>query len=154
MSKIQDYYDFIDKFQGDLKENQKAILEELEDQLIADEILPAISESVAPVLNILRHRLTLVVDYDPQGGITVKTTRGEVVVKEHTSPWRLLPQHPFQHKDQGAAIRENLLRPRLGLESGNHQMKISGCFQVETSRDVYLHVVALISFFFQTQSLC
>lgn len=77
------------------------------------------------MLNILRRHLTLVVDYDPQGGITVKTTRGEVVVKEQTSPWRLLPQHPFQHKDQGAAIRENLLRPRLGVESGNHQMNES-----------------------------
>lgn len=85
MSKIQDYYDFIDKFKGDLKEDSKKALEQLEDSLIAEEILPAISESVAPVLSILRRHLTLVVDYDPQGGITVKTTRGEVVVKEHTA---------------------------------------------------------------------
>ena len=85
MSKIQDYYDFIDKLKGDLKEDSRKALEQLEDSLIADEILPAISESVAPVLSILRRHLTLVVDYDPQGGITVKTTRGEVVVKEHTA---------------------------------------------------------------------
>ena len=85
MSKIQEYYDFIDKFQGNLKEKQIKVLEELEDSLIAEEILPAISESVAPVLNILRRHLTLVVDYDPDGGITVKTTRGEVVVKENTA---------------------------------------------------------------------
>ncbi len=85
MGKIQDYYDFIDKFQGDLKEGHIKVLEDLEDQLIAEEILPAISKSVAPVLNILRRHLTLVVDYDPQGGITVKTTRSKVVVNEHTA---------------------------------------------------------------------
>ena len=62
MSKIQDYYDFIDKFKGDLKPRLQTELEQLEDSLIAEEILPAISESVAPVLGILRRHLTLVVD--------------------------------------------------------------------------------------------
>ena len=85
MSKIQDYYDFIDKFQGDLKEEHIKALENFEDQLISEEILPAISKSVAPVLNILRRHLTLVVDYDPQGGIIVKTTRGKVAMEEHTA---------------------------------------------------------------------
>ena len=85
MSKIEDYYHFIDKFNGELNDRQKRVLEELEDQLIADEILPAISESVAPVLSIMRRHLTLVVDYDPHGGITVKTTRGQVVINEHTA---------------------------------------------------------------------
>lgn len=85
MSKLQEYYRLFDMFKGKLNEDQKRILEGLEDQLITEEILPAISESVAPVLGNLRRNLTLVVDYDPEGGITVKTTRGEVVVKEHTA---------------------------------------------------------------------
>ena len=59
MRKIQDYYDFIDKFKGDLKPRLQTELEQLEDSLIAEEILPAISESVAPVLGILRRHLTL-----------------------------------------------------------------------------------------------
>ena len=84
MGKLQEYYRLFDMFKGKLNDDQKKILEGLEDQLIAEEILPAISESVAPVLGTLRRPLTLIVDYDPEGGITVKTTRGEVVVKEHT----------------------------------------------------------------------
>lgn len=92
MSKIQDYYDFIDKFKGDLKPRLQTELEQLEDSLIAEEILPAISESVAPVLDILRRHLTLVVDYDPQAGIIVKTTRGEVVVKENTAKKYEIPK--------------------------------------------------------------
>lgn len=84
MGKLQEYYRLFDMFRGKLNDEQKSILEGLEDQLIAEEILPAISKSVAPVLGSLRRPLTLVVDYDPQGGITVKTTRGEVVVKEKT----------------------------------------------------------------------
>ena len=96
MSKIQDYYDFIDKFKGDLKPRLQTELEQLEDSLIAEEILPAISESVAPVLDILRRHLTLVVDYDPQAGIIVKTTRGEVVVKENTAKKYEIPKtHKF-----------------------------------------------------------
>lgn len=91
MSKIQDYYDFIDKFKGDLKPRLQTELEQLEDSLIAEEILPAISESVAPVLGILRRHLTLVVDYDPEGGITVKTTRGKVEVDEPTAKKYKIP---------------------------------------------------------------
>ena len=91
MGKIQDYYRLFDMFSGKLTDEQKKILEGLEDQLIAEEILPAISESVAPVLGALRRPLTLVVDYDPTGGIVVKTTRGEVVVKEHTAKKYQIP---------------------------------------------------------------
>lgn len=85
MSKLKDYYRLFDMFKGKLTEAQKEVLGQLEDQIIAEEVLPAISESVAPILTTLRRKLTLVVDYDPEGGITVKTTRGEVVVKEHTA---------------------------------------------------------------------
>ena len=84
MGNLQEYYRLIDMFRGKLTNEQKNILEGLEDQLIAEEILPAISESVAPVLGNLRRPLTLVVDYDPEGSIVVKTTRGEVVVKDKT----------------------------------------------------------------------
>ncbi|MCQ2235239.1 MAG: hypothetical protein MJZ24_10935 [Paludibacteraceae bacterium] len=84
MSRLEEYYRLFDMFQGKLTDEQKKILEGLEDQLIAEEILPAISKSVAPVLSTLRRNITLVVDYDTEKGITVKTTRGEVVVKEHT----------------------------------------------------------------------
>lgn len=86
MSKLQDYYRLFDMFNGKLTKDQKTVLGGLEDQIIAEEILPAISESVAPVLSTLRRNLTLVVDYD-----TVKTTRGEVVVKEHTAKKYELP---------------------------------------------------------------
>ena len=84
MGKLQDYYRLFDMFKGNLTDEQKAILEGLEDQLIAEEILPAISESVAPVLGNLRRPLSLIVDYNPEIGITVKTTRSEVVVQEKT----------------------------------------------------------------------
>lgn len=91
MGKLQEYYRLFDMFKGKLNDDQKKLLEGLEDQLIAEEILPAISESVAPVLSALRRPLTLVVDYNPEGGITVKTTRGEVVVKENTAKKYQIP---------------------------------------------------------------
>lgn len=91
MGKLQEYYRLFDMFKGKLNNEQKKILEGLEDQLIAEEILPAISESVAPVLSTLRRPLTLVVEYDPEGGIVVKSTRGEVVVKENTTKEYQIP---------------------------------------------------------------
>ena len=84
MGKLQEYYRLFDMFRGKLNNEQKNILEGLEDSLIAEEILPTISESIAPVLGNIRRPLTLVVDYNPERGIIVKTTRGEVVVKEKT----------------------------------------------------------------------
>ena len=126
MSKIQDYYDFIDKFKGDLKPRLRTELEQLEDSLIAEEILPAISESVAPVLDILRRHLTLVVDYDPQAGIIVKTTRGEVVVKENTAKKYEIPkthkvvkvaeaQHVEGKEDEPQKSKKIKRSPKTGL---------------------------------------
>lgn len=91
MGKLQEYYRLFDMFNGKLNNEQKKILEGLEDQLIKEEILPAISESIAPVLGVLRRPLTLVVDYDPKDGIIVKTTRGEIVVKENTAKKYQIP---------------------------------------------------------------
>ena len=54
MGKLKDYYRLFDMFKGNLTDEQKGILEGLEDQLIAEEILPAISDSVAPVLGNLK----------------------------------------------------------------------------------------------------
>lgn len=72
MNRIQEYYRLFDMFKGNLTDEQKSILEGLEDQLIAEEILPAISESVAPVLGSIRRPLSLIVDYIPEIGITGK----------------------------------------------------------------------------------
>lgn len=84
MGKLEDYYKLFDMFKGHLTREQKDILRGLEDQIIKDEILPAISMSVAPVLSALRRNLILVVDYDTETGVTVKTTREQVVMKEKT----------------------------------------------------------------------
>lgn len=43
MSKLDDYYHFMDTLGGQLSDKQKKIMEELEDKLIEEEILPAIS---------------------------------------------------------------------------------------------------------------
>ena len=126
MSKIQDYYDFIDKFKGDLTPRLQTELDLLEDSLIAVEILPAISESVAPVLDILRLHLTLVVDCDPQAGIIVKTTRGEVVVKENTAKKYEIPkthkvvkvaeaQHVEGKEDEPQKSKKIKRSPKTGL---------------------------------------
>ena len=123
MGKLQDYYRLFDMFKGNLTDEQKRILESLEDQLIAEEILPAISESVAPVLGNLRRPLSLIVDYNPESGITVKTTRSEIVVQEKTVKKYEIPTKPKVSDDfsseelsDGKIIKRALKRsPATGL---------------------------------------
>lgn len=92
MSKLDDYYHFMDTLGGQLTDKQKKVMEELEDKLIEEEILPAISQSVAPVLKSLRNPLALIVDYNPQIGITVKTTRNKVKVDEDEAKHYDIPE--------------------------------------------------------------
>ena len=123
MGKLQDYYRLFDMFKGNLTDEQKSILEGLEDQLIAEEILPAISDSVAPVLGNLRRPLSLIVDYNPESGITVKTTRSEIVVQEKTVKKYEIPTKPKVSDDfsseelsDGKIIKRALKRsPATGL---------------------------------------
>lgn len=124
MGKLQDYYRLFDMFKGNLTDEQKRILESLEDQLIAEEILPAIRESVAPVLGNLRRPLSLIVDYHPELGIIVKTTRSEVVVREKTvKKYRIPNQRKVNYgeilaeSNQGQTIIQKELKrsPATGL---------------------------------------
>lgn len=122
MGKLQDYYRLFDMFKGNLTDEQKGILEGLEDQLIAEEILPAISDSLAPVLSNLRRPLSLNVDYNPEMGLTIKATRSEVVVQEKTVKKYEIPNRSPENSasnnslDEGQPIKKPLRRsPATGL---------------------------------------
>ena len=85
MSKIEQYYAFIDMFKGNLTKEQQQLLESLEDTVIAEEILPSIKENVTPLLSKLRRGLTLVIEYTPENGVVLNTTREPIKLKERKS---------------------------------------------------------------------
>lgn len=81
MCKFNNYYKFMDSLGGQLTPSQRKIMEELEDQLVNEEMLPAIKKSISPIISNLRNPLTLVVDYNPKTGIVIKPTRSEIKVE-------------------------------------------------------------------------
>lgn len=78
MGKLQDYYRLFDMLKENLSDEQKSMFEGLENQLIEEELLPVISDSVSSVLCDLRQPLSLTIDYNPETGITVKRASSEI----------------------------------------------------------------------------
>lgn len=80
MSKLAEYYSFIEGMEERLTNDQRRAFMEIENELINEEILPAISKSVSSVLANIRTPLTMVIEFDPSIGITVKRIRDKVIV--------------------------------------------------------------------------
>ncbi len=55
--------------------HKKAVLAELEDQLIRKDVLPALRDNIEPSLRQLRRELILVVEYHPGDPISVRISR-------------------------------------------------------------------------------
>lgn len=69
MTRLEELYNSIEtlrKLGVPINKEQLETVDKFEEDLITEEILPAISKSVAPILNNLRRNLTLVLDYDPE----------------------------------------------------------------------------------------
>lgn len=95
-------------------------VEELEEGMIKDEIIPAINDSVVPILSNLKRNLTLVIDYDPEKGVTVNSTHERVAVKERTARRYDLPAIP-RIKYSLVAERDYNLLPEGAVEILMHK---------------------------------
>lgn len=123
MTKLEELYNSIEtlrKLGVPINKEQLATVDKFEEDLITEEILPAISQSVAPILNNLRRNLTLVLDYDPEKGITVNSTREHVVVKERAAKRYDLPSIP-RIKYSLVAERDMKLLPEGAVEILMHK---------------------------------
>ena len=78
MTKLEKLYDFIRTSEDlNIPLDPKALkaVDELEEKIIKDEILPALSEQVAPLLEPIQRDLVLVVEYHPGEDISVALSR-------------------------------------------------------------------------------
>lgn len=94
-SDLETLYDFIslmEKRGRGISEDVLSQVAELEEKLIQEDVLPALSEQVAPILNQIRRKLTLVVDYEPGSELSVRMTRKKVVINDtDTKVYSLVP---------------------------------------------------------------
>lgn len=78
MSKLEELYNSIDTLRNlgvKITKEQLRVLDEFEEELIKSEVLPALSQDIAPRLNPIKRELVLVVEYHPGEPISVALSR-------------------------------------------------------------------------------
>lgn len=95
MSKIDEYNQAVKGLNVlglTLTTEQQLQLQKMLDAIINEEILPAISEKIAPILLKIQSPLTLVIDHVPGQEIALRSTQKEVVITDADSKvYRLVP---------------------------------------------------------------
>ena len=112
MSNLQDLYKAIETLRKNnipIDDNLSKRLDEAEEQIIRDEILPIIGKNIEPNLRQIQRKLILVVDYDPSAPICVRMTRKRVITDEtETKKYPLLPiEKPAPTKKQKSHVIVN-----------------------------------------------
>lgn len=95
MSKIDEYNQAVQGLSVlglKLTEEQKEQLRKMLDAIISEEILPAISEKIAPLLTKINQPLTLVIDHVPGSEMSLRTTQQQVDIQgSDTKTYKLVP---------------------------------------------------------------
>jgi len=116
MSLLDELYKATETFRKvglSLDANTERQIEELEEKMIKEEILPALSEDIAPRLKPIKRDLVLVVEYHPgepisvalsrktkiseMTGAKVLTPRSSTPVKSEEEPEKVKPHEPTKH---------------------------------------------------------
>ncbi len=117
MTKLEKLYSIIENSNDvgvKLPEGVIQQVEELEEKIIKEEILPSLSSDIAPRLKPIKRDLVLVVEYHPGKDISVALSR-KVKVAEAlgAKPLELDPQ--AQHKEGKKGITKTHIAPKTGL---------------------------------------
>ena len=76
MSKIEELNDILKKLKDLVgytsNENALKLIQELEEKIIQDKVVPAVKEMIEPVLSQFQRNIVLIVDYSPEEGVKVK----------------------------------------------------------------------------------
>src|SRR5574344_2733194 len=76
-----------------LNEETLHAVDNLEEELIKNEIIPRLSESIEPIITKIERPIVLVVDYIPDEELSVRLTRKRVITDEHdTKQYSLVPK--------------------------------------------------------------
>lgn len=99
-----------------LTDEQQTMMAQLEEEVIKEKVLPVLAEGIEPTLRKIRRPLVLVVDYTPDGEISVSLTRRRVVTDKQETKQLTLKLHETEVE---ASDRE-------GTEEGHfHKVRIT-----------------------------
>ena len=98
-------------------------VEELEEEIIKEEILPALSSDIAPRLNPIQRDLVLVVEYHPGEPISVALSR-KAKISEMTGAKVLTPRSSTPMKSEEEPEEVALHEPTKRIENVTKGMKV------------------------------
>ena len=104
MSKLQDLYNFIqssEKLGLTLPEDIVQQVNEMEEQIIKEEILPALENNIEPTLKQIKRELVLVVEYKPGEPISVALSRKRNITELIEDAILMEPDPQASHKEYG-----------------------------------------------------
>lgn len=104
MSRLSDLYKAMETLRKEglsLNEDLERQVSELEENIIKKEILPIVTETIAPALKQVQRELVLVVDYVPGAPISVHLSRKRNFAAGITDAKEILPDPQVEHKEFG-----------------------------------------------------
>lgn len=128
MSKLEELYRIIEslrKLGVPINDEQLKLLDSFEEDLIKNEVLPALSQDIAPRLNPIKRDLILVVEYHPGQPISVALSR-KVKIRDFVGAKALTPVSvPVSDPSKRAAGRDDNSGPSKHIENFTKGLKVS-----------------------------
>lgn len=118
MSRLSDLYKAMETLRREglsLNEDLEKQVNELEENIIKKEILPIVTESIAPALKQVQRELVLVVDYVPGSPISVHLSRKRNFTAAISDAKEILPDPQVEHKEIGKTSSKGNIAPATRL---------------------------------------
>ena len=149
MSRLSDLYKAMETLRKEglsLNEDLEKQVSDLEENIIKKEILPIVTETIAPALKQVQRELVLVVDYVPGSPISVHLSRKRNFTADIADAKEILPDPQVEHKEIGKIGPKGEIAPatRLKITFADGRM-IQEPQAAETFRKFVIDKVPLIS---------
>lgn len=132
MSRLSDLYQAIETLRKEglmINEDLEKQVSELEEEIIKKEILPIITETIAPALEPVKRELVLVVDYVPDAPLSVHISRKRNFAAAITDAKEIVPDTVVTPADSVApdplTVHTNGSKKSHIRESGNTLLKLT-----------------------------
>ncbi len=119
MSRLSKLYDAMETLRKEglsLNEDLEKQINELEENIIKKEILPIVTENIAPALKQVQRELVMVVDYVPGAPISVHLSRKRNFTAEIKDAIEIHPDPQVEHKVNTTSKAKSFVSPATRLK--------------------------------------
>ena len=119
MYRLSDLYKAMETLRKEglsLNEDLEKQVSDLEENIIKKEILPIVTETIAPALKQVQRELVLVVDYVPGSPISVHLSRKRNFTADIADAKEILPDPQVEHKEIGKTGPKGEIAPATRLK--------------------------------------